>query len=69
MTTAPSTSRRNPFPLRRNRPRHVADNWHASDGRQPASAPDVRQPLLVGPEWLIDDPDKAAGRGRLGDAY
>jgi hypothetical protein len=69
MMTAPSTNRRNPFPLRRVRPRHVAGNWHASDRGQPASASDVRQPPLVGPERLIVDPDKAAGRGRLGDAY
>jgi hypothetical protein len=68
MMTSPSTNRRNPFPLRRDRPRHVAGNWHASDRRQPASASDVWPPL-VGPERLIDDPDKAAGRGRLGDAY
>ena len=49
--------------------RHVAGNWHASDRGQPASASDVRQPPLVDPKRLIVDPDKAAGRGRLGDAY
>jgi hypothetical protein len=69
MMTSPSTNRRNPFPLRRDRPRHVAGSWHASDRRQPASAPDVRQPPLVGAGCFDDDPDKAAGRGRLGDAY
>jgi hypothetical protein len=68
MTTAPSTNCRNPFPLRRDRPRHVAGR-HASDRREPASASDVRLPTLVGPERLMEDPDKAAGRGRLGDAY
>jgi hypothetical protein len=66
MTTAPSTNRRKPLPLRADRPR---GNPHASDQHQPASASALWPPHLVGAERFIDDPDRVAGRGRLGEAY